>query len=364
MNTRSLATAVIGLLVALVVPVRPSAQQAGAPVDIPIGLTWRNIGPGGTGTRIVDFAVVERTPQILYAATASSGVWKTVNAGTTWEPLFQHEQTIALGGIAVSQSHPDIVWVATGEPNMRNLRSSSWGSGIYKSTDAGQTWRQMGLADAQHMGRVVIHPTNPDVVFATVIDHGRTWTRMESNLPAGSPVLSLVEDPVNPRLLFAGTQFGIYATVDGGARWFSLRMNLPTNAVHDMVIHPREGDLVIGTHGRGMWVLDSLAGLRGLTPETLATAGAIFTPRPAIQLTRFDRGRNAYGSAYFTAPNPTDGVYLDVYLNPSGTEVPSIEIADATGRVVRRLTARGAGYLRSASDHRRRHHPRPGGDSP
>jgi hypothetical protein len=148
-----------------------------------------------------------------------------------------------------------------------------------------------------------------------------------------------VEDPVNPRLLFAGTQFGIYATLDAGGHWFSLRLNLPTNAVHDMVIHPREGDLVIGTHGRGMWVLDSLAGLRGLTPETRASAGTIFTPRPAIQLTRFDRGRNAFGSAYFTAPNPGDGVYLDVYLNPSGTDVPSLEIADATGRVVRRLTA-------------------------
>ena len=109
--------------------------------------------------------------------------------------------------------------------------------------------------------------------------------------------------------------------------------------MHDIVIHPRVGDLVIGTHGRGIWLLDSLAGLRRLTPETLASAGAIFTPRPAVQLTRFDRGRNAFGSAYFTAPNPADGVYLDVYLNPSGTEVPGIEIADAEGRVVRRLTA-------------------------
>ncbi len=794
---------VVVLVTALAVPIYPAVQQAGAPASIPIGLAWRNVGPASTGTRIVDIAVVERAPRIAYVATASSGVWKTVNAGTTWEPQFQHERSIAIGGIAVSQSHPDVVWVATGEPNMRNLRSTSWGSGIYKSTDAGRTWRQAGLDSTQHMGRVVIHPTNPDVVFATVVgslwqndprknavrglykttdggvtwrktlsagehagivdvvmdpreprtlyaaawhrqrrdwsyvnvgpesglfkstdggdtwnrltaglpttptgrpgvavcrsrpstlyaviegadggvyrsldagatwtrqntmsassmyygqvrcdpndpervyvlqtqmaisadggttfttnipgrsvhvdhhalwinpadpdhqwlgndggvyqtrdrgatwlfhgqmgatqfyavavdmrepfyyvcggtqdnnslcgpsatrntdgvvnddwyvttggdgfalqidptdpsvvytesqygglvqfnpytgqrrriapqapqgqtyrwnwnapmrlsphdpgtfyygaqflfrtqnrgtswdvvspdltrqiaidpqyaispygtllwidesprqrgwlavgtddgliqltedggstwrkaspipgvperaqirrvfhsahadrtlyaaasahedddfrpfvakstDHGRTWTRIDANLPAGSPVLSLVEDLVNSRLLFAGTQFGIYATLDGGARWFSLGLNLPTNAVHDLVVHPREGDLVIGTHGRGIWILDSLAGLRGLTPEALAGPGTIFTPRPALQLTRFDRGRTAFGSTYFTAPNPRDGVYLDIYLNPSGTEIPSVEIADSEGRVVRRLSA-------------------------
>ncbi len=794
------------LAAVLAAPSVQSASQAPAGGDVPIGLTWRNVGPGVTGTRIVDFAVVEQDPAIVYAATASSGVWKTLNAGTTWEPLFQHEESISVGGIAVSQSDPDIVWVATGEPNMRNLRSTSWGTGIYKSLDAGRTWRHMGLADARHMGRVVIHPANPDVVFATVLgsmwqndprqnavrglykttdggatwsktlsagdhagivdlvmdptqpdtlyaaawhrerrdwsfvnvgpesglfkstdggdtwtkltaglpvtptgrpgvtvcrsrpatlyavvegadggvyrstdagaiwtrvntmsassmyygqvrcdpnnpervyvlqtqmamstdggktfttdipgrsvhvdhhalwidpsdsshqwlgndggiyqtrdrgvtwrfhdqlsatqfyavavdmrepfyyvcggtqdnnslcgpsatrntdgivnadwyvttggdgfalqidptdpsvvytesqygalvqfnpftgqrrriqpqapegqtyrwnwnapmrisphdpgtfyygaqflfrtrdrgatwdvvspdltrqvaidpehlispystllwidesprhrgwlavgtddgliqvteddgatwrqaaaipgvperaqirrvfhsahddrtlyaaasaheddtfrpfvakstDHGRTWTRIDTDLPMRSPVMSLVEDPVNPLLLFAGTQFGIYATIDGGSRWFSLQLNLPTSPVHDMVIHPREGDLVIGTHGRGIWLLDSLAGLRGLTPEVLAGPGTIFTPRPAFQMTRFDRGRNAMGSAYFTAPNPPDGVSLDVYLNPSGTDAPTIEIADATGRVVRRLTAPSA----------------------
>ncbi|MDA1306867.1 MAG: hypothetical protein O2917_06360, partial [Acidobacteria bacterium] len=187
--------AVLAFAGALAAPVLPSATSFQVSPDVPIGLSWRSVGPGGTGTRIVDFAVVEQTPRIVYAATASSGVWKTVNAGTTWVPLFQHESSIALGGIAVSQSHPDVVWASTGEPNMRNLRSSSWGSGIYKSTDAGQSWQHMGLADAQHMGRVVIHPTNPDVVFATVL--GSMWQ----------------DDPQKNAVR------GLYKKTDGGRTW-------------------------------------------------------------------------------------------------------------------------------------------------
>ncbi len=788
------------LLVATLLPLE-RLVSAQAPASLPIGLAWRSIGPAGTGTRIVDFAVVEKSPHVVYAATASSGVWKTINAGTTWTPLFQHEASISMGGIAVAPSNPDIVWVATGEPNMRNLRSTSWGSGIYKSTDAGQSWRRMGFADSQHMGRVVIHPTNPDVVFATVVgsmwqnapaknavrglykttdggatwrktlsagdhagivdvamdptnpnvlyaaawhrerrdwsyinvgeqsglfksadggetwtkltaglpttptgrpgvsicrsrpstvyavvegtdggvyrsvdagatwtrrntmsassmyygqvrcdpndpdrvivlqtqmaisndggttftqdipgrsvhvdhhalwinpadsnhqwlgndggiyqthdrgaswrfhaqvagtqfyavavdmrepfyyvcggtqdnnslcgpsatrhadgivntdwyvttggdgfalqvnptdpsvvytesqygalvrfnpftgerrriqpqapqgqryrwnwnapmrisphdpntfyygaqflfrtrnegatwetvspdltrqieidqqyrisdygtllwidesprrrgwlaigtddglmqisedggtnwragaaipgvperaqirrifhsahadttmyaaasahededftpyvarstDHGRTWTRIDATLPAGAPVLSLVEDPVNPNLLFAGTMFGIYMTLDGGQRWSSLGLNLPTSAIHDMVIHPREGDLVVGTHGRGIWILDSIAGLRGLRPEVLSGPGAVVGARPGTLLTRFDRGRNAYGDSFFTAPNPAEGAYIDVYLNPSTSTTGTLEIADANGQVIRRL---------------------------
>lgn len=808
--------AICALIVIALAPAGGASQSSPAPV--PIGLSWRNIGPAGTGTRIVDFAVVERSPHIVYAATASSGVWKTVNAGTTWQPLFQHEASISIGGIAVAPSNPDIVWVATGEPNMRNLRSTAWGSGVYKSVDGGQTWRQMGLPDSRHMGRVVIHPANPDIVYVTVVgsmwqndqsknavrglykttdggvtwrktlsagdnagivdlvmdpanpsvlyaaawhrerrdwsyinvgaqsglfkstdagetwtrlttglpttptgrpgvavcrsrpstvyavvegadggvyrstdagltwtrrntmsassmyygqvrcdpndpervvvlqtqmaistdggatftqdipgrsvhvdhhalwinpadsrhqwlgndggiyqthdrgatwrfhgqlaatqfyavavdmrepfyhvcggtqdnnslcgpsatrhsdgivntdwyvttggdgfalqidptdpsivyteaqygalvrfnpftgerrriqpqapqgqryrwnwnapmrisphdpktfyygaqflfrtrdggaswdtlssdltrqvqideryrisdygtllwidesprrrgwlavgtddgliqisedggaawrqaaaipgvperaqirrvfhsahddrtlyaaalahedndfrpfvarstDHGRTWTRIDATLPPASPVLSLVEDPVNPRLLFAGTMFGIYMSTDGGARWSSMALNLPTTAVHDMVIHPREGDLVIGTHGRGIWILDSLAGLRGLTPDVVGGPGALLGARPGTLLTRFDRGRNAYGDDFFTAPNPVEGVYLDVYLNPASIAPATLDIADGTGQVIRRLEVPAArGLQRIVWDMRR-----------
>ena len=798
----------VGLILTAAVPgaVGPAAQ----PGVFQSNLSWRNVGPASTGTRIVDLAVVERDPRIIYAATASSGVWKTTNAGTTWAPVFEREETVSLGGIAVSPSNPDIVWVATGEPNMRNLRSTSRGDGVYKSTDAGRTWRRMGLADSQHTGRTVIHPTNPDIVYVSVIgsmwhndpnkeqqrglwktsdggvswrkvldpgeragvvdvvldparpntvyaaawhrerrdwsfvnvgaeggvykstdagvtwtklvrglpetsvgriglsvcrsrpltvyaaiegqdagvfrsldggvtwtrrnpisaasmyygqircdptdpervhvlqtelltstdggmnfssalvgrgvhvdhhalwinpldrDHlvlgndggiyqsrdrgatwlfhgqmaltqfytvaadmrepfyyvcggtqdnnslcgpsatrhsdgivsddwyvtaggdgfafairpddpsvvfteaqygalfrfnpftgerrnirppapqgttyrwnwnapirlsphdpnvlyfgsqflhrskdkgatwetvspdltrqipieqrfrisdygtllwihesprkqgliavgtddgliqmtedggltwnaaidlhaigalprrslggggaqirrvlfsshadrtmyvaasahedddfapyilrstdlGRTWTSIVTSLPPRVPVFALVEDPVRPGLLFAGTELGIHATLNDGADWFSLKLNLPTVGVHDIVIHPRERDLIIGTHGRGIWILDSIRGLEGLTPEVAARDAALFAPRPAVQMPRFDRGRSSLGYAYYTAPNPPEGALIDFYVNPKVTAPVTLEIFDATGARVRAL---------------------------
>jgi hypothetical protein len=142
--------------------------------------------------------------------------------------------------------------------------------------------------------------------------------------------MAIVEDPVNPRLLFAGTMFGVFASLDGGARWFSLQLNLPTVGVHDLLIHPREHDLVVGTHGRGIWILDAIGGLRGLTPTVTSAAGAIFAPRPALQITRWDRGRAWWGDANFAAPNPPDGAYLDVFLNPVRGDRATLEIYDAT----------------------------------
>ncbi len=776
--------------------------------DLRFDFEWRNIGPAVTGTRMVDFAVVERDPRVIYAATASSGLWKTTNAGTTWAPVFEKEGSVSLGGIAVSQSNPDVVWVATGEPNMRNLRSTSRGDGVYKSTDAGRTWRRVGLEDSQHTGRIVVHPTNPDVAYVSVVgsmwhndpkkeaqrglwktadgggtwrkvldpgeragvvdvaldpsrpdtvyaaawhrerrdwsfvnvgaeggiyrsndagatwsksygglptspvgriglsvcrsrpstvyavvegqdggvfrsvdygttwarrspmsassmyygqvrceptdpdrvhvlqtqllssndggmnfstglvgrgvhvdhhalwinpadrDHlllgndggiyqsrdrgaswqfhgqmavtqfyaigvdmrepfyyvcggtqdnnslcgpsatrhtdgivnddwyvttggdgfsfeidptdpsvvyteaqygalvrfnpltgerrnirpqapsgttyrwnwnapirlsphdpntlyfgaqflfrsrdkgatwetvspdltrqipidpryrisdygtllwihesprvrgliavgtddgliqitedggrtwgrtaalpgvperaqirrvlfsahadrtlyvaasahedddftpyvlksvdlGRTWTSLAGASAAGAgaslpaaPVFALAEDPVRPGLLFAGAELGIYATLDDGRNWLSLKQNLPTVPVHDIVIHPRERDLVIGTHGRGIWILDSLRGLEGLTEDVMAKDAAIFAPRPALQMPRFDRGRSSLGQAYYTAPNPPEGAIIDFYVNPRAEGSVALEIVDASGARVRAL---------------------------
>jgi hypothetical protein len=174
--------------------------------------------------------------------------------------------------------------------------------------------------------------------------------------------MSLVEDPVNPRLLFTGTTYGLHATIDGGRTWFSFALNLPTTSVHDMVIHPREGDLVIGTHGRGIWILDSLAGLRGLTPENLARPGALLGARPGTLLTRFDRGRTWYGDDFFAAPNPVDGVYLDMYLNPASSAAATLELADGAGQVIRRLDVPAArGLQRVVWDMRRDAPPASGG---
>ena len=157
------------------------------------------------------------------------------------------------------------------------------------------------------------------------------------DLSRRSHVLSLAEDPVRPGLLYAGTEFGVFGTIDDGAHWFSLQLNLPTVPVHDILVHPRERDVVLGTHGRGIWILDSSRALEGLTAEVLASTGAVFEPRPTTRWTRFDRGRSSQGDAFFRAPNPPDGVYLDYYVNPAWSGDVSLEILDAAGERVRAL---------------------------
>src|SRR2546430_7004814 len=139
----------------------PGAQQN--PADKFKNLEFREIGPATMGGRIDDFAVVESNPNIVYVGTASGGVWKTTNNGTTWEPIFDREDVSTIGDIAIAPSDPSIVWVGTGEPN--NRQSSSWGDGAYKSLDGGKTWKKMGLELTRHIGRIVIHSKNPDVLY-------------------------------------------------------------------------------------------------------------------------------------------------------------------------------------------------------
>ncbi len=236
-----------------------SAQAAPAdqpnPTDKFKNLEFREIGPATMGGRIDDFAVVEGNPNIVYVGTASGGVWKTTNNGTTWEPIFDKEGVSTIGDIAIAPSDPSIVWVGTGEPN--NRQSSSWGDGAYKSLDGGKTWKKMGLQATRHIGRIVIHPKNPDVVYVAALGHlwganpdrgvyktadgGKTWSQaLKINDDTG--VSDIAMDPESPDTLYAAayerrrTPFGfngggpdsaIYKTTDGGATWKKLTKGLP-----------------------------------------------------------------------------------------------------------------------------------------
>src|SRR5881398_2896273 len=154
---------------ATIAQVTPSDQPN--PTDKFKSLEFREIGPATMGGRIDDFAVVESNPNIVYVGTASGGVWKTTNNGTTWEPVFDKEGVSTIGDIAIAPSDPSVVWVGSGEPN--NRQSSSWGDGIYKSTDAGKTWKNMGLTKSFQIGAIAIDPTNADVVYVGAL--GRLW---------------------------------------------------------------------------------------------------------------------------------------------------------------------------------------------
>jgi photosystem II stability/assembly factor-like uncharacterized protein len=218
-------------------------------------MTMRSIGPAIMGGRTVDFAVVESNPAIIYAAVGPSGVFKSENSGVTWSPVFDSENTVAVGAVAVSQSHPDIVWVGTGEGTSRN--SVGIGDGVYKSTDGGKTWRNMGLEKTQHIAQILIHPTNPDIVYIGAMGHlwganedrgvfktvdgGKTWEKILYVNPT-TGIADMAMDPSNPRILYAGVWdhlrkpyhfrsggpgSALYKTTDAGETWQKIHQGLP-----------------------------------------------------------------------------------------------------------------------------------------
>jgi photosystem II stability/assembly factor-like uncharacterized protein len=224
---------------------------------------WRPIGPAVTSGRVVDLAVADgpearaegQLGKLMYAAAASGGVWKTINAGTTWEPVFDKQNVASIGDIALAPSNQEIVWVGTGEAN--NQRSSSWGDGVYKSENGGKTWTHMGLGTSQHIGRIIVHPTNPDIVYVAAVgplwadggerglykttDGGKTWKAVLTISPH-TGVTDVAMDPTDPNVMYAaalqrqrkaysfvggGPESGIYKSTDGGSSWTKLTEGLP-----------------------------------------------------------------------------------------------------------------------------------------
>ncbi|MDX1761449.1 MAG: hypothetical protein R3218_04775 [Christiangramia sp.] len=209
--------------------------------------TPRNIGPAGMSGRVTSIDVVTSNPDIMYVGTASGGLWKSTSGGVKWEPIFDEQVTASIGAIAVQQSNPSVVWAGTGEGNPRN--SLNGGYGIFKSLDAGRTWTRMGLEKTRHIHRVIVHPNNPDIVYAAAIgspwgaheergvykttDGGKTWNKiLYSNKLTGAA--DLVMDPNNPNKLIAamwehkrdpwffksgGEGSGLFITHDGGETW-------------------------------------------------------------------------------------------------------------------------------------------------
>ena len=132
-------------------------------------LSWRCVGPAVVGGRAVDIEAVEEKPWIIYAAIGPSGVWKSENNGITWEAVFEKEKTVSVGDVAISPSHPEIVWVGSGEATCRN--SVTIGDGVYKSENGGKTWQKMGLEETRHISRIVVNPGDPNIVFVAAMGH-------------------------------------------------------------------------------------------------------------------------------------------------------------------------------------------------
>jgi photosystem II stability/assembly factor-like uncharacterized protein len=223
----------------------------------------RSIGPACTGGRITALAVAEAKPKCMYVGAANGGAWKTTNNGTTWTPVFDGQSHLAIGDVAVAPSNADIVWVGTGEANARN--SVSWGNGVYKSLDGAKTWQHVGLEATAHIGRIVIHPQNPDVVYVAALgrmwaanrergiyktmDGGKSW-RQVAFVDEDTGFIDLAMDAGDPSTLYAaafacrrdafaggnpkvqfGAGAGIYKSIDAGESWVKLRLGLPDRAI-------------------------------------------------------------------------------------------------------------------------------------
>jgi photosystem II stability/assembly factor-like uncharacterized protein len=218
-------------------------------------LRYRNIGPFRAG-RTVGAVGVPQQPNVFYIGVNNGGVWKTDDYGRTWKPIFDEAPTGSVGDIAVSPSHPEVIYVGTGEGLHRP--DLSVGDGIFKSTDGGKTWKHVGLADVQQVGRLIVHPANPDIVFVAGLGHpygpneergvfrttdgGRTWQKV-LYINHNTGAIQVEFDPTNPQIIFAdmwehregpwengnfsGTNSGLYKSTDGGDTWRRLTQGLP-----------------------------------------------------------------------------------------------------------------------------------------
>jgi photosystem II stability/assembly factor-like uncharacterized protein len=227
-------------------------QAQGGPFD---ALRFRSVGPAALGGRMHDVEAVPNDAATVYVAAATGGVWKSVNRGTTWTPIFDREAVSTAGDIAIFEANPNIVWLGTGEQN--NRQSSSWGNGVYRSVDGGSTWTHLGLDATHHIGKIRLHPTDPDVAWVAALgnlwkatpdrgvyrtgDGGRTWNRVLF-VDSLTGVVDLVMDPGDPNTLYAaayqrlrtpwgfnggGPGSGIYKTSDGGVTWRRLGTGIP-----------------------------------------------------------------------------------------------------------------------------------------
>jgi photosystem II stability/assembly factor-like uncharacterized protein len=221
------------------------------------GLKFRNIGPATMGGRIDDLAVLESNPAVFYVGTATGGLWKTVNHGTTWTVLFDDlEDVVSIGDIAINPNNAETVWVGSGENN--NRQSGSWGNGVYKSIDGGRTWKHMGLTNSKHIARIIVDPIDHDVVYVAALgslwgpggdrglykttDGGLTWAKTSLPVDEHTGVTELVMDPSDNKVLYAasyqrrratwgfnggGLGSAMWKSSDAGRSWTKLTQGVP-----------------------------------------------------------------------------------------------------------------------------------------
>jgi photosystem II stability/assembly factor-like uncharacterized protein len=281
---------------------------------------------------------------------AGDRLFTSHDRGDTWtatNPLVGDKQVGVLSALAQSPILPGVLWVGSD----RGV--------VQVSRDDGKAWEDvsMNLPDAVRNSVVSrITPSNlgPGAAYVCFDNHarddytpfifltrdfGKSWTSISKTMPAEHVVRALVEDSRNSNLLFAGTEMGLYFSIDRGQQWMRMEGDLPPIRVHDLFIHPREHDLVIGSHGRGIFVLDDIRPLEELDTKVLDEEVHLFQPRTAIMFRRFNNRNNlGLGHEVFSGPNPAYGAILSYYLKHIVERPPKLTILDSSGNMVRQLT--------------------------
>ena len=325
----------------------PPAQTAPAAGPDAAALTrhlrWRSIGPANMVGRISDFEALDADFTQVLLASASGGVFKSVNAGTSWEPIFDPYGSASIGDVAFFQKDPNIIWVGTGEECVRN--SVAWGDGVYKSTDGGKTFARMGLETTQTIARVVTHPDDPGVVYVAAsghpwgytgdrglfktVDGGATWTKLAGGLPndGKTGAIDLVMHPADPETLYVafwqrlrrpwrfdsgGPNGGIFKTADGGRTWVKLTKGLPPGEV---------GRIGLAISRSNPKVLAAIVE-HGFQPQQTVRQGNEQKPNPEFEdMTKLGTGvyRSEDGGetwAFMSRMNNRPFYYSHIYINP------------------------------------------------
>lgn len=297
------------------------------------GLKFRSIGPAIASGRVVDLAVNPTNSKVYYAAVACGGVWKTINSGTTYEPVFDGEGSYSIGCVTMDPSNPNIVWVGTGENN--NQRSVGYGDGVYKSVDGGKSWKNMGLKESEHIGMIVVHPTNSNIVYVAAYgplwaaggdrgvymtkDGGTTWNRV-LELDEHTGANEILMDPRNPDVLYvaahqrrrhvftyvgSGPGSALYKSTDGGATWNKSMSGLPTTEIGriGLAIAPSNPDMLYA-------IVEASEGKSGLFRSS--DRGATWEKRGG-----HSTSGNYYSELYVDPKNAEKVYSMDVWLQVS-----------------------------------------------
>ncbi len=308
------------------------------------------------------FLISPHDPTLLWMG--GNHVFRLLDHGDRWElaspDLSTQDPLKMISGGSGAETHCTIVSLAESPLTAGLLWAGTDDGKLWVTPDGGKVWNDLtanlhGVPAGLYVSRIEASHHDASTAYVAVDGHrsdefsphllvthdrGRTWTSVVGDLPPDQPVLVVREDLANPRLLLAGTEFGIYMTLDGGAHWTRISEGLPTVAVDDIAIHPRERDLVIGTHGRSLYVLDDITPLEHWGAGTANDTATFFPPRPATAYYNQMLG-GVWGQRMFTAKNPPFGASLNYFLGVENDGGVSFTIADSAGVTVRKLSGPG-----------------------